>query len=51
MWYCHRCRCAREPILERGKPKTRTMRHGWIGTLLSCGHWAAASQDKVKGEA
>jgi hypothetical protein len=48
MWYCHKCRCAREPILEHGKPKVRACRSGFIAVWLSCGHVAAVSQDRVR---
>jgi hypothetical protein len=46
MWYCHRCRCAREAIMERGKPKTRMFGSGYVAVFLCCGHTAAVNHDK-----
>jgi len=47
LWFCSKCKTTREPILERGKPKIRSMRNGFVAVFLVCGHVARVDKDRI----
>lgn len=48
-WHCKQCATEREATIERGRPKTRAFRTGYVAVQMTCGHWASVTKDRTAG--
>ena len=46
-WHCTHCNKAKPAIMERGRPKVRMLRGGFVAVFLACGHTAAVRKDRL----